>query len=98
MMIWEGCVLSYFELGDWGNPWEILRLNFELELTECGRGLLATCLSCFKTETSFLLKIWFKEKDFASWISCSDFMCYFGATSYIIGYIFQCSFISIVQT
>jgi len=58
-MIWEGSVFPYFELLDWGKPWEILRLNFKPELAECGRGLLATLLSCFKTETTFPLKIWF---------------------------------------
>jgi hypothetical protein len=58
-MIWEGCVLSCFELMDWGKPWEILGPKFEPELAEYGRGLLATCLSCFKMETSCPLKIWF---------------------------------------
>jgi len=54
--------------------------KFKPELAECGGGLLATWLSCFKTETSVPLKIWFKEKDFACLIFCSDyfvnFWCY----------------------
>jgi len=57
-MIGEGCI-SNFELLDWGKPWEILRPNFKPELAECGRGLLATCLSCLKMETSCPLKICF---------------------------------------
>jgi hypothetical protein len=57
VMVWEGRGFSYFVLQDWGKPWEILRPNFKPELAECERGLLATWLSCFRTETSCPLKI-----------------------------------------
>jgi hypothetical protein len=73
-MILEGCVFSYFEMLDWGKPCEILGPKFKPELAEFGRGLLVTWLSCFKTETTCPLKIWFKEKDFASQIFCSNLL------------------------
>jgi hypothetical protein len=47
-MIWEGCVFSYFELLDWGKPWEILGPKFKPELAECGRGFASHMFELFQ--------------------------------------------------